>query len=56
MAAVLFILIVAAFFGLMVLLVKACDLVIGPDDPTAAVDAASPAPPARSVELDEVTS
>jgi hypothetical protein len=32
MADVLFILIVVAFFGLMVLLVKFCDRVIGPDE------------------------
>jgi hypothetical protein len=41
----------------MVLLVKGCDLVIGPDDPAAASDAASPTPKtAAPVELDEVTS
>ena len=32
MADVVFLLIVVAFFGLMVLLVRFCDLVIGPDD------------------------
>lgn len=32
MADVLFVLIVLAFFGLMVLLVKACDTIIGPDE------------------------
>ncbi len=32
MADALFILIVIGFFGLMVLLVKACDHIIGPDD------------------------
>jgi hypothetical protein len=32
MADVLFILIVVGFFGLMVLLVKACDHIIGPDE------------------------
>jgi uncharacterized iron-regulated membrane protein len=34
MADALFILIVVAFFGLMVLLVKACDHIIGPDELT----------------------
>jgi hypothetical protein len=33
MADLLFILIVVGFFGLMVLLVKACDRIIGPDEP-----------------------
>lgn len=32
MADLLFVLIVVAFFGLMVLLVKACDRIIGPDE------------------------
>jgi hypothetical protein len=32
MTDVLFVLIVVAFFGLMVLLVKACDHIIGPDE------------------------
>jgi uncharacterized iron-regulated membrane protein len=32
MADLLFILIVVGFFGLMVLLVKACDRIIGPDE------------------------
>ena len=32
MADALFIFVVVAFFGLMVLLVKACDHIIGPDD------------------------
>ena len=32
MADVIFILIVVAFFGLMVLLVRFCDRIIGPDD------------------------
>jgi hypothetical protein len=33
MADLLFIVIVVGFFGLMVLLVKACDRIIGPDEP-----------------------
>jgi hypothetical protein len=33
MADLLFVLIVVGFFGLMVLLVKACDRIIGPDEP-----------------------
>jgi len=32
MADVIFVLIVVVFFGLMVLLVKACDHIIGPDE------------------------
>ena len=42
MADALFILIVIGFFGLMVLLVRACDHIIGPDDlapdPSASID------------------
>jgi uncharacterized iron-regulated membrane protein len=46
MADVLFIFIVVAFFGLMVLFVKACDRVIGPDELASVPesDAASPDP------------
>jgi hypothetical protein len=32
MADVIFLILVVAFFGLMVLLVKACDRIIGPDE------------------------
>ena len=38
MADVLFLLIVVAFFGLMVLLVKACEHVIGPDETAATAE------------------
>ncbi len=38
MADLLFVLIVIAFFGLMVLLVKACDRIIGPDEPAEATE------------------
>jgi hypothetical protein len=51
MADVIFLLVVVAFFGLMVLLVRACDHVIGPDEAAApagsivdAADAPAPAP------------
>ncbi len=33
MADVLYLAVIIGFFGLMVLLVKACDHIIGPDDP-----------------------
>jgi hypothetical protein len=35
MADVIYLVVIALFFGLMVLLVKACDHIIGPDDPGA---------------------
>lgn len=48
MADVIFLLVVVGFFGLMVLLVKACDHIIGPDEtsavpPTVTVGADAPA-------------
>ena len=48
MADVIFVLVVVGFFGLMVLLVKACDHIIGPDDTSAApppVTVGADAPP-----------
>lgn len=52
MADVLFILIVVAFFGLMVLLVKACDRMIGPDElaitPESAAAIPDPVDPSES--------
>ncbi|HEY5153446.1 MAG TPA: hypothetical protein VIJ47_01860 [Acidimicrobiales bacterium] len=61
MADALFILIVVAFFGLMVLLVKACDHIIGPDElvssdvaeveSDAPPDEAAPDPTAGSAEV-----
>jgi len=52
MADLLFVAIVIAFFGLMVLLVKGCDRIIGPDLTTANVsdDVAAPAEPEAPVE------
>ncbi len=44
MADVLFVAIVVGFFGLMVLLVRACDAIIGPDPLDLDVDDAEPAP------------
>jgi len=43
MADALFIFVVVAFFGLMVLLVKACDHIIGPDDAVSPDSLDSPA-------------
>ena len=55
MADVIFLLVVVGFFGLMVLLVKACDHIIGPDDgvgvppPPVTVGADAPADAAAAV-------
>jgi hypothetical protein len=38
MADLLFVFVVVAFFGLMVLLVSACDRIIGPDEPVDATE------------------
>ena len=44
MADLIFVLIVLGFFGLMVLLVKACDRIIGPDGPNGSTTEAAQAP------------
>ncbi len=43
MADALFLIVVVGFFGLMVLLVKACDHIIGPDEPAESSSTSGPA-------------
>ncbi|MFN8040893.1 MAG: hypothetical protein U0Q07_16885 [Acidimicrobiales bacterium] len=50
MADVLFVAIVVGFFGLMVLLVRACDAIIGPDPLELDVVDDADAPPAEAAE------
>ena len=51
MADLLFVLIVVGFFGLMVLLVKACDRIIGPEEP---IDSTERGPAPASTEKEVV--
>ena len=48
MADVLYLLVVAAFFALEALFVKACEIIIGPDDTAAPAEIDEPAPESRA--------
>ena len=55
MADVLFVFVIVAFFGVAVLLVRACDRIIGPDPVLAAVDDVSPGEDAEAIEMVRMT-
>jgi hypothetical protein len=48
MADVIYLLVVAAFFALAALFVKACDIILGPDETAAAAGVEEPEPESRA--------